>query len=131
MQNINKYIKSLDTPYHFKTDDGSFETAIEFIYADQMYTSHPPLSKNWDSNPVIKCPDLLAYDQKKIIEYEEEPKPGKRMGKLGKKGHSSESTRDSERDELYHRAGFQLHKVWESEYKDGTWKEKLYKFLKE
>jgi len=51
------------------------------------------------------------------------------MGKLGKKGHTAESKRDTNRDMLYRIAGFKLLKIWESEYKSGEWKQKLYDFL--
>lgn len=134
LQDINKSIKTLleytGWDYTFTTDDGSWETALEFWGTQTVF--HPPESKNWEevkkNESTIKCPDLLDWDHRRIIEYEEEPKAGKRGGKLGKKGHVEESKKDSHRDALY--KGFKLLKIWESEYKDGTWKEKLYKFLK-
>lgn len=130
LQDINTYIKSLHTPYRFKSDDGSFETAIEF-WAMGYY--HPPRSQNWDESKKrgnqIKCPDLLEYNHKLIIEYEEEPKPGKNMGKMGRKGHTSESKKDTNRDMLYRIGGFKLLKIWESEYKDGSYIKKLELFL--
>ena len=126
LMDINEEIKKLKTKYSFKVDHGKFETAIEF-WAMGYY--HPPKAKNWDSNPEIKCPDLLDYENKLIIEYEEEPKPGKKGGKLGKKGHTEESKSDSDRDQLYRIAGFKLLKIWESEYKDNTYVKKLASFL--
>jgi len=130
LQDINKYIKSLDTPFRFKTDDGTFETAIEFW---AMGYHHPPKSANWNyaksQGNEIKCPDLLDYHNRLIIEYEEEPKPGKRGGKLGKKGHTAESDKDEHRDQLYRIAGFKVLKVWESDYKSNKYKQKVYDFL--
>ncbi len=132
LQDINTYIKSLDIPFRFKTDDGSYETAIEFW---AMGYHHPPKSQSWEECKVagneIKCPDLLDYHHRIIIEYEEESQPGQSSGKLGKKGHTEESDKDSHRDQLYRIAGFKLLKIWESEYQSNNYKEKLYKFLHE
>lgn len=103
-------------PYQFKEDLGSFETAIEFW---AMGYHHPPKSKDWDevkkAGHEIKCPDILDFYNKIIVEFEEESKPGKKSGKLGKKGHTEESNRDSNRDQLYRIAGFRLCKIWECE----------------
>ncbi len=132
LMEINKEIKKLNTKYSFIVDHGSFETAIEFW---GMGYHHPPKSANWeesrDNGNEIKCPDLLDYSNKLIIEYEEEPKPGKKGGKLGKKGHTEESIRDIHRDQLYRIAGFKVLKIWESEYKSKEFIEKLYDFLYE
>lgn len=117
-------------PYKFKVDTGSWETAIEFW---EMGYFHPPQSKSWKECKAkgneIKCPDLLDYEHKLIIEYEEEPKPRKRGGKLGKKGHTAESDKDEHRDQLYRIAGFKVLKFWETDLKEQNW-QKLYNFLK-
>jgi len=109
------YCNQENLPYKFKVDSGNYETAIEFW---AIGYHHPPKSANWNyaksQGNEIKCPDLLDYDHKLIIEYEEEPKPGKKGGKLGKKGHTEESTKDEHRDQLYRIAGFRLLKFWES-----------------
>lgn len=127
-----EYCFDNELPYRWKVDSGNFETAIEFW---AMGYFHPPKSKSWEELKAkgneIKCPDLLDYKHKLIIEYEEEPKPGKRGGKLGKKGHTEESKKDEHRDQLYRIAGFKLLKIWESEYKsDNIWQQKLHEFLK-
>jgi len=62
---------------------------------------------------------------------DEEPEPGKRGGKLGKKGHVSESNTDEHRDMLYRMAGFKLLKIWETEFKSKKYKAKLCQFLYE
>lgn len=117
---INFIKKKHNLLCNFKIDTGSFETAIEFT---AIGYHHPPKSKNWNelkqSGNDILCPDLLDYHNRIIIEYEEEPRPGK-------KGHTEESKRDEKRDYFYRIGGFRLFKVWES---DGVWKEKLEKFL--
>lgn len=71
----------------------------------------------------------MDYKNKIIIEYEEEPRPGKRGGKLGKKGHIEESKRDSNRDMLYRISGFRIFKVWETDYKKNNYEKILWKFL--
>ena len=134
LSDINKVVKKLEKEnnwnFSFKTDDGTFETAIEFT---AIGYHHPPKSKNWNESKKegneIKCPDLLDFHNRIILEYEEEPKPGKRMGKLGKKGHTEESEKDSHRDMLYRIAGFRLFKIWETEYKENSYEKKLWKFL--
>lgn len=128
LQNINTEIKKIckenNLPFIFKTDDGDFETGIEFC-ANRAY--HPPISKDWEECKLmgneIKCPDLLDYCHKLIIEYEEEPTPRK-------KGHTEESKRDTNRDKLYTLANFKLFKIWESEYQTNEYKSELIKFLK-
>ena len=129
LMEINEQVKKLHTKYSFKVDHGSFETAIEFW---QMGYHHPPKSRNWEESRAngneIKCPDLLDYHNKSIIEFEEEPKPGKRGGKLGRKGHVEESDRDEHRDMLYRIAGFRFLKFWETDLKEKNW-DKLYNFL--
>lgn len=127
-----KYCKDNDLPFRFKIDLGTFETAIEF-HTFGYY--HPPRSKSWDECKAegneIKCPDLLDWYNRLIIEYEEEPKPGKPSGKLGKKGHTEESEKDSHRDMLYRIAGFKVLKIWESEFKSNSYLQKLSSFFDE
>jgi len=126
------YCKEKKLPFQFKIDSGNYETAIEFT---AIGYHHPPKSKNWEevkkAGNEIKCPDILDFENRIILELEEEPKLGKRMGKLGKKGHTSESDTDEHRDMLYRIAGFKLLKIWESELKCNKYKAKLYQFLRE
>lgn len=124
------FCKENNLPYSFKVDDGSFETAIEFW---EMGYYHPPHSQNWEeaeaAGTEIKCPDLLDYDHKLIIEYEEEHGNQKNGAKLAKKGHSHkgdiDTKKDLERNMLYQIAGFRLLRLYDS---DKDWK-KLENFL--
>jgi len=124
------YCKQMNLPYQFKVDSGKWESAIEFT---AIGYHHPPKSSSWEEckheGNEIKCPDILDFNHRLIIEMEEEPKPGKRGGKLGKKGHTEESNRDEHRDQLYRIAGFRLLKFWETDLKEQNW-QKLYNFLK-
>ena len=78
---------------------------------------------------LCNAPDIMDFENRIIIEYEEESRPGKRMGKIGKKGHWADSKRDTQRDTNYRRAGFRVCKIWESEMKKGPWNLKLFHFL--
>ncbi len=124
---VNKIKKKHNLNFHFKIDEGDYETAIEFI---ENKTYHPPISKDWSNHPDIFCPDLLDYENKIIIEYEEEignPKPG---AKLAKKGHNREgdmpNKRDSRRKWFYDNANFTCFQIWES---DEGWRLKLERLL--
>ena len=124
---VNRLIKHHSLLMHFTIDHGTYETAIEFIGKKSF---HPPISKNWDTNPDIFCPDLLDYHNKIIIEYEEEIGEPRTGAKLAKKGHSREGDIDSKRDErrnnFYEQAGFRLIRIWES---DEAWQKKLERSL--
>ena len=56
-------------------------------------------------------PDLVDFDKKLIIEYQEEPKPCKGP-KIIKKGHTEFSDRD--KDIFYKLAKFKVLKLWEN-----------------
>jgi len=124
--------------FQFKVDSGSFETMIEFKYLvpplvssgnSKLIAIHPPMAKNWDDMQYCNAPDILDFDNKIIIEYEEESKAGKQGGKLGKKGHWTESKRDELRDDRYNLSGFRVCKIWETEIKQNVWENKLFYFL--
>lgn len=120
--------------FQFKEDSGDYETMIEFILycdklQDHLVPHHPPLAKNWDEMDQCNAPDIMDFNNKIIIEYEEESKPGKKGGKLGKKGHWTESKRDELRDERYKLSGFRVCKIWETEIKQNVWENKLFYFL--
>lgn len=119
--------KEYNLPLNFKIDKGSFETAIEFI-DDKPY--HPPKSKDWSTNPIILCPDLLDYQNRLIIEYEEEVGNRRTGAKQAKKGHNREgdipNKRDARRNDYYQKGKFSYFQIWES---DEKWKIKLKNFV--
>ena len=114
-------------PYSFRVDHGTYETAIEFI-GSRSY--HPPLSKNWNQSHDIFCPDLLDYEHKIIIEYEEEVGERQTGAKLATKGHHREGDMDTNRDirrNLYYKdSKFRVLRIYES---DKLWEKKLGSFL--
>ncbi len=118
--------------FHFKADLGDFETAIEFIESPdgKIQTLHPPIAKNWYDAYKILNPDLLDYNNKKIIEYEEETGNRRSGARLAKKGHGHPgdlaNIRDSRRNSYYEKAGFKFLQIWES---DKDWMEKINQFL--
>jgi len=126
----NEISKKHNLGYNFVVDEGRYETAIEFI-DNKSY--HPPLSENWDNDPVIFCPDILDYGHKVIIEYEEENGPRKPGAKLAKKGHGDkgdiETKRDSRRNEYYKLGGFKLLRIWQDDFKTNVWTLQLSEFL--
>lgn len=95
-----------------------------------MSVYHPPRANNWDDLPryLANAPDVMDFHNRIIIEYEEESKP-QRGPKIIKKGHWSECKHDEDRDRKYKAVEFRLCKIWESEYKKGTWINKLFHFL--
>lgn len=133
-------IKSLEKEFKwgfdFKVDNGSFETAIEFRDAwknhqeEYIQCWHPPMSRSWDeakeSGTVIRCPDLLDWHHKLIIEYEEAPGPRRSGAKLAKKGHGLEgdltNDRDKWRDTYYRLTGFTILKIYQLNYEDDSYK---------
>lgn len=125
------YAKLIDKGHKFRVDLGSFETALEFT---QYKVHHPPISKSWSNNPVIIVPDIMDFNKKLIIEYEEESGNRRTGAHLAKKGHGHEgdlsTKRDVRRDGLYEKHGFKLLKIWESDDIKKT-KEKIFKFLNE
>ena len=136
---IYQYCNSLERQwnwgYHFEQDSGAWETAIEFFddtehdgVTAMVHAVHPPTSSDWSILSSVLVPDILAFNDRMIIEYEEESKPMKGP-KIRKKGHWEESKHDAERDDFYFRAGFRLCKIWESSFKDGSWKRLIFVFL--
>jgi len=119
--------KKYELPYHFKIDEGTYETAIEFVEGKSY---HPPISNDWHTKPIIFCPDLLDYSHKIIIEFEEEIGEPKSGAKLAKKGHNREGDFDTKRDErrnkYYEYGKFTVLRIWESEK---SWRKKLEIFL--
>ena len=124
---INIICKKNNLNFSFKVDIGNYETALEFVGVNVF---HPPISKDWSTNPIILCPDLLDYPNGMIIEYEEEIGNRRAGAQLAKKGHNREgdfdNSRDSRRNKFYKRGGFHILRLWES---DKDWKEKLEEFL--
>ncbi|MGI9567067.1 MAG: hypothetical protein ACR2LL_08665 [Nitrosopumilus sp.] len=133
------FCKLAELPFRFKEDLGDFETAIGFTedgdeFGNLLLTLyHPPYSKNWNKAETIICPDILDYQHKIIIEFEEETGPRKAGEKYARKGHGHEgdldTKRDSRRNEFYQLAGFKVFRLWESTFKNENWKAKLFEFL--
>lgn len=126
-EKIKTICKNNNLPYHFTVDDGDWETAIEFSNGRDY---HPPISKDWSENPIIFCPDLLDYENRLIIEYEEEVGNPRSGAKLARKGHNREgdipNKRDTRRNKFYKQAQFKIFQIWDS---DNTWSIKLEDWL--
>lgn len=123
--------------FQFKVDSGDYETMLEFvdigIKKTQLVVHHPPKTINWETwnkdQSIPICPDIMDFTNKIVLEYEEESKVGKSSGKMGKKGHWSESKRDTRRDKCYKLTNFRFCKIWETELRNNIWKIKLFYFF--
>ena len=123
------FSKLMGFPFTFSEDSGSFETVIA-IDDDGRYQRAEP-EQNFESYGNgwhVFVPDILDYENKIIIEFEEESKPQKGP-KIRKKGHWEESKRDIRRDQYYRVAGFSVFKIWQNQYKKNSWKIPLVQFL--
>ena len=134
------YGKAAVLPFKFKVDSGNYETGLEFIRVDwcpsEFITHHPPISKNWDSNPNIVCPDILILKFNRpigVIEFEEETGNKKSGAHYAKRGHGHygdiDTKRDSRRNEFYKESGLQVFRLWELNFKTKNWKTMIHKFL--
>ena len=126
--------KENNWPWSWKEDSGDYETMIEFLQTEKgSVPMHPPEAKDWDDmklkGSIPICPDIMDYQHRIVLEFEEESTAGKRGGKLGRKGHWSESKKDLRRDNLYKFTNFRFCKIWQSEVKKKTWINKLFHFL--
>lgn len=137
-EKVKIFCKENNLPYHFKVDDGSYETAIEFFFLGEAKTPqweviHPPRSKNWDTDPTILCPDIIDFENRLIIEYEEEGQKRLSGARLARKGHGAQgdipNSKDSRRNDYYSWGGFRLLSFYEADLKEKNWN-KLYNFLK-
>ncbi len=128
-----EWCKKYKLPYHFTIDCGSFETAIEFT---AIGYNHPPKSNNWEESReagnIIKCPDILDFEHKIIVELEEEGQKHLSGARLARKGHGPPgdmpNKRDEDRDYYYRIGGFKVLKFYEADLKERNW-DKLYQFL--
>jgi len=132
------FCKLADIPFHFKVDSGNYETGI--VFNDLGYSRRVKDREDWNeiksysNNPQLLCPDILDYQNKIIVEFEEETGNRKTGAYLAKKGHGHEgdydTKRDTRRNEYYTNAGYRVLRIWESHYKHSTvWKLKLFEFL--
>ena len=134
LHKIYEYIKELSNKKgllcNFHVDDGEFETRIDVTFGGKWYRGNGKMPENGYR---MFCPDLIDYDNKLIIEYEEESKSNTGFFKAKKrKGHSDyTNTRDAQRDAFYVISGFKLLKIWDYELKkDIIWKLKLFEYLR-
>lgn len=125
----DRFSKLMNYPYHFKIDSGNFETAI--IIDETGSVERPKAATSWKTlsqTQNLFVPDILDFENKIIIEYDElegEPRSG---AKLAKKGHNADGLdkRTANRDLYYGIAKFHVLKIFDS---DDDWREKTVRFL--
>lgn len=131
------YCKKYKLSFTFRVDNGDYETAIEFFFLGEAKTPeweviHPPRSEGWLSNPTIFCPDIMDWNHRIIIEYEEEGQKRLSGSRLARKAHGPAgdvtNDRDERRDNYYKWGKFRVLKFYEADLKEQNW-EKLYQFL--
>ena len=127
------YCRENQYNYQFIVDLGKYETAIEFMQEGKDHC-YPPLSQLWkdvvrDGHTVL-VPDILDYDNRIIIEYEEETGKREHGAKLATKGHGHPgdlaNKRDSNKFKFYKNGKFRCFRLWES---NQEWKKDLAKFI--
>lgn len=134
----NAFCKLASLPFRFKEDSGHFETAI--IINELGHSRIPNQNDDWQSiqnyphNPQLFVPDLIDYEYKIMMEFEEEGGKKRSGAKLATKGHGREgditNKRDTKRNEYYLVGGFSLLRIWESQMKTPTiWKMIVIQFL--
>jgi len=138
LMEINKYAskKSKKEKYKikFEVDKGTYETAI--VIFENGECRKPLAKENWDNlpkNSEFFCPDLLDFERRLIIEYEEEGGKKRSGARLATKGHGREgdfsNKRDTKRNKFYALAGFRILKIWESDFLTTIWMHKIDRFL--
>jgi len=130
LHKIYREVQALNKKYFwyfaFKVDDGSYETRIDVNDNGDTFLGNGRL-------PLIGyemfCPDLMEWNRKLIIEFEEEASSNTGFMKAKKhKGHTEyTNTRDTRRDNHYRK--FTLLKIWKKDLKSDIWKRKLQSFL--
>jgi hypothetical protein len=127
LDQIGTYANSF-TKYHFtidtdtkNSDNGITINEYGICYKDPLTEVAARQLKKLGFKRFV--PDLLDWKNKRIIEYQEEPKPCKGP-KIIQKGHDEFS--DENKDLFYKLAGFKQLKIWES---DQDWMHKIDGFL--
>jgi len=135
---VVKYIRELEKKhnwgYVFRWDQGNKETWIgidkqdgKIIYGYQAEDmNREKLFKQYKTF----VPDIIDYEMKTIIEFEETPGKPRKGARLAKKGHDPDGNdkRTTIRDFYYEMAGFELFKVFDYQIEE-EWKLLLKKFL--
>ena len=127
------FCKLSELPFTFKVDSGNYETGIVFNIETGSYRRRNSFETWQDITypEVMVCPDVLDFDHKIIIEFEEETGNRRSGDYLAKKGHGHEgdldNKRDTKRGEFY--KDFTVFRLWESTYKNKNWKLELFEFL--
>lgn len=120
-QKLLKLEKIHNWGFSFKVDNGDYDTAIIFN-EEKLGYRRPKESESWESIKFpldMRCPDILDYEHKIIIEFEEEGGKRRSGAALATKGHGREgdipNKRDSKRNNYYISNGFRFCRIWQSE----------------
>jgi len=133
---IVQYVRKLNHDqcwgYTFSWDQGTYETMI-IINEEEKTVRRPNQNEHWNQITYPNrpyCPDILEYQNKIIIEYEETEGKPRSGARLAKKGHNADGLdpRTSQRDAMYKLANFNVFKIFDYE-KPVDNKKRLIKFL--
>lgn len=142
IENVNKIYRACvdfsslcNLPFQFKEDSGHKETMIGITEYGIVFRPDEELKLNirdFFSQGRMFVPDVMDYNNKIIIEFEETPGKPRPGAKLAKKGHDPDGNdkRTSWRDLYYNLGKFRLLKIFDYEFADEKkWKVKLFRFL--
>lgn len=132
----NDFCKLSGIPFHFEEDSGQYQTAIVFDEEEISYRK-PESHEHWNNvlyPETMICCDVLDYDNKIILEYEEEGQKNRSGASLPSKGHGRDgdipNKRDTKRNQFYNDNEFFFLRIWEAQFKVETiWKIKVIEFL--
>lgn len=120
--------------FKFQEDSGHKETMIR-IWEDGRYEK-PETDRSLSTVSIPQSrwfvPDVMDFQNKIIIEFDETPGAPRKGARLARKGHDPDGNdiRTSWRDLYYGLAKFRLLKIFDFEFKDeALWKCKLFRFL--
>jgi len=110
---IYSYLQKRYPAFGWQMDSGHYETRI----AIEKETGKLITDISDQTLHILGCdmfvPDIFSYGEKVAIEFQEQPKRKKHIGRLSKKGHTEFS--DEIKEDAYKSAGIKQIKIWDDD----------------